>query len=162
MAHLLVSTLQHLQFLMDSFHIWLSWSLTWGVCHAQWPLSLTYISRSFSYDFLIKLLEYGTSCRVCSTASTVLDGFFPYLALMITSMRGCFACNGLRPWPISSRLFSCDIAYFMDYSYASQIQPMRGWCVMYYFQVNRSKVNVTQVVWIFAVRAEGISDLSYV
>ena len=27
--------------------------------------------------------------------STVLDGFFPYLAQMITSMRGCLAYNDL-------------------------------------------------------------------
>ena len=37
--------------------------------------------------------------------STVLDGFFPYLAQMITSMRGCVAYNDLWPWPISSRSF---------------------------------------------------------
>ena len=48
------------------------------------------------------------------TARTVLDEFLPYLAQMITSMRGYVAHNDLWPWPISSRLFSCDIAYFMD------------------------------------------------
>ena len=37
--------------------------------------------------------------------STVLDGFFPYLAEMITSMRGCVAYNDLWPSPISSRSF---------------------------------------------------------
>ena len=58
-----------------------------------WPIS----SRSFSHDFAIKWLKYGTFCRVCSTACTVLDGFFPYLAQMITNMRGCVACNDL--WP---------------------------------------------------------------
>ena len=36
---------------------------------------------------------------------TVLDGFFPYLVQMITSMRGCVAYNDLWPWPISSRSF---------------------------------------------------------
>ena len=35
--------------------------------------------------------------------STVLDGFFPYLAQMITNMRGCVAYNDLWSWPISSR-----------------------------------------------------------
>ena len=35
--------------------------------------------------------------------STVLDGFFPCLAQMITSMRGCVAYNEFWPWPISSR-----------------------------------------------------------
>ena len=37
--------------------------------------------------------------------STVLDGFFTYLAQMITSMKGCVANNDLWPWPIYSRLF---------------------------------------------------------
>ena len=52
-----------------------------------WPVS----SRSFSHDssHAIKLLRYGTSCRVRSTACTVLDGFFLYLAQMIIIMRGC-------------------------------------------------------------------------
>ena len=41
--------------------------------------------------------------------STVLDGFFPYLAQMITSMRGCVAYNDLWPWPISSRSFGIGL-----------------------------------------------------
>ena len=41
--------------------------------------------------------------------STVLDGFFPYLAQMITSMRGCVAYNYLWPWPISSRSFGLGL-----------------------------------------------------
>ena len=41
--------------------------------------------------------------------STVLDGFFPYLAQMITSMRGCVACNDLWPWPLSSRSFGLGL-----------------------------------------------------
>ena len=40
--------------------------------------------------------------------STVLDGFFPYLAQMITNMRGCVACNDFWPWPISSRSLGLD------------------------------------------------------
>ena len=84
-----------------------------------WPISL----RSFSHEFAIKLLKYGTSCRVRSTAHTVLDEFFLYLAQMITSMSVCIACNDL--WPISSRLFSCDI-YLYSYSYVAQIEPMGG------------------------------------
>ena len=36
---------------------------------------------------------------------TVLNGFFPYLAQMITSMRGCVAYDDLWPWSISSRSF---------------------------------------------------------
>ena len=41
--------------------------------------------------------------------STVLDGFFPYLAQMITSMRGCVAYNDPWPWPISSRSFGLGL-----------------------------------------------------
>ena len=41
--------------------------------------------------------------------STVIDGFFPYLTQMITSMRGCVAYNDLWPWPIFSRSFSLDL-----------------------------------------------------
>ena len=69
-----------------------------------WPIS----SRSFRHDLAIKLLKYGTSCHVCSTECTVLDGFFAFLAQMITSIRGCVAWNDLWPWPISSWLFSHD------------------------------------------------------
>ena len=41
--------------------------------------------------------------------STVLDGFFPYLEQMITSMRGCVTYNDLWPWPISSRSFGLGL-----------------------------------------------------
>ena len=40
---------------------------------------------------------------------TILDGFFPYLTQMITSMRRCVAYNDLWPWPISSRSFGLDL-----------------------------------------------------
>ena len=60
----------------------------------SWPIS----SRSFRHDFAIKLLKYVTSCHIRSTAHTVLDRFFPYLAQMTTSMKECLAYNDL--WPI--------------------------------------------------------------
>ena len=41
--------------------------------------------------------------------STVLDGFFPYLAQIITSMRGCVSYNDPWPWPISSRSFGLGL-----------------------------------------------------
>ena len=50
------------------------------VCRAPWPWPIS--SRSFGLD-----LEN----RVHSVASTVLDGFFLYLAQMITIIRGCVA-----------------------------------------------------------------------
>ena len=42
-------------------------------------------------------------------ASTVQDGFFPYLVQMINSIRGCVAYDDLWPWPISSRSFGLDL-----------------------------------------------------
>ena len=47
--------------------------------------------------------------RVRPVASTVQDGFFPYLVQMINSMRGCVTCDDLWPWYISSRSFSLDL-----------------------------------------------------
>ena len=41
--------------------------------------------------------------------STVLDGFFPYLAQIITNMRECVAYNDLWPWPIFSRSFGLGL-----------------------------------------------------
>ena len=75
-----------------------------------WPISF----RSFCQNFAIKQLKYGTSCCVCFTACKVLDGFFPFLAQMITRIRVCVTHNDLWPWHIFSRLFNCDVAYLMD------------------------------------------------
>ena len=50
-------------------------------CDDLWPWPIS--SRSFDLD-----LEN----RVRSVASTVVDGFFLYLAQMITIIRGCVAC----------------------------------------------------------------------
>ena len=114
MAHPGVSTQQHLQFWLDSFHIWHKLSLAWEsvLC----TLTSTYIFRSFSHDVAMKLLKYGTSCHVHSAACTVLDGFSPYLALMITSMRGCVM---LWPWPISCLAVTLPISWiiFMCHKY---------------------------------------------
>ena len=70
---------------------------------SSWPIP----SRSFRHNFAIKLLQYGTL--------TILDEFFPYLTQMITSMRRCVARNVMWPWHLCLRLYTCDIAYFMDY-----------------------------------------------
>ena len=88
-----------------------------------WPIS----SRSFGFD-----LEN----RVCSVASTVLDGFFLYLAQMITIIRGCVACyfffriwkfEIFRPWPWK-KIYS---SWWILYLYLTQmITSMRG-CVAY-------------------------------
>ena len=63
-----------------------------------WPWAIS--SRSFGL---------GLENHVRSVASTVLDGFFPYLVQMITSMRRCVACDDLWPWPISLRSFDLDL-----------------------------------------------------
>ena len=47
--------------------------------------------------------------RVRPVASTVQDGFSPYLVQMINSKRGCVACDDLWPWPISSRSFGLEL-----------------------------------------------------
>ena len=48
-----------------------------------------------------KILTYNTSCGVHSRARTVLNVCFPYLAQLITSMRGCASHNHFWLWPIS-------------------------------------------------------------
>ena len=67
-------------------------------CNDLWPWPIS--SRSFGLD-----LEN----RVRSVASTVPEGFFPYLVKMITSLRRCVACDDLWPWPISLRSFDLDL-----------------------------------------------------
>ena len=69
---------------MDSSYIWYKWSIVWGcvACDELWPWPIS--SSSFVLD-----LEK----RFRSVASTVLDGFFLYLAQIITIIRGCVTCN---------------------------------------------------------------------
>ena len=85
----------------------------------------------FSLDFAIILPKYVTYCHVRFTVCTVLDGFFPYLAQMITSMRGCVACNDVRPWPVSSRSFSHDFAIkllkYIAHLVLSTLQHIQFW-----------------------------------
>ena len=102
----------------------------WSICDLLYPLHNKVVGGVYWYI-------------VRSTAHTVLDGLFPYLAQMITSMRRTLTyfvtCNDLSPRPISSRLNNCDLAYIMDYIYVTQVQPKRGRCVMYHVQVKKSK-----------------------
>ena len=94
-----------------------------------WPIS----SRSFGLD-----LEN----RVRSVASTVLDGFFLYLAQMITNIRGCVACyvffriwkfeflaNFLNFSALTLKKKSTVLDEFFPY-FAQMITSMRG-CVAY-------------------------------
>ena len=72
-----------------------------------------YIGFSLSVCLSVRLSVCLSVCqltfRVRPVASTVQDGFFPYLVQMITSMRRCVACDELWPWPISSRSFDLDL-----------------------------------------------------
>ena len=99
--------------------------------HDLWPWPIS--SRSFGLD-----LEN----RVRSVASTVLDGFFLYLAQMITIIRGCVACYiFFRIWtfeflanfqkfsPLTLKKKSTVFNGFFPYL-AQIITSMRG-CVAY-------------------------------
>ena len=63
--------------------------------------------RIWKLEFLANFWNF--SALNLKKKSTVLDGFFPYLAQMITNMKGCVAYNDLWPWPIFSRSFSLDL-----------------------------------------------------
>ena len=79
----------------------------------KWSLSLEGVSRVmfFSESGDLKFWQILETFRPWpwKKKSTFLDGFFPYLAQMITTMRGCVAYNDLWPWPISSRSFGLDL-----------------------------------------------------
>ena len=81
-----VSALYHLQLWMDSFHIRHKWSLPWEC-----------VSCTMTFDLDLYLQGHLENLghlenHVRSVASTVLDGFFLYLAQMITIIRRCVAC----------------------------------------------------------------------
>ena len=90
-----------------------------------WPIS----SRSFGLDlenrvrsvaftvldgfflYLAQMITIIRGCVACYVFFRIwkFDGFFPYLIQMITSMRECVAYNDLWPWPISSRSFGLGL-----------------------------------------------------
>ena len=59
--------------------------------------------RIWKFEFLANFSNI--SALTLKKKSTVPDRFFPHIAQMITSMRGCVAYNDLWLWPISSRSF---------------------------------------------------------
>ena len=67
-----------------------------------WPWHISF--RSFSHDFAIKLLRYGTSYHVCSTACTLLD-YFPIWH------KWPLACDGV----FRAMTFDLDL-YLQDHS----------------------------------------------
>ena len=65
---------------------------------------LRFFSESGNFNFWQFLKIFGLDLE----KNKVLYRFFPYLAQMITSMRGCVAYNDLWPWPIFSRSFGLE------------------------------------------------------
>ena len=82
--------------------MWHKWSPS-----LEGVLSVTFFSESENLNFwqIFKIFRPWPWKK----KSTVLDGFFPYFAQMITSMRECVAYNDLWPWPISSRSFGLGL-----------------------------------------------------
>ena len=97
--------------------------------------------------------------RVRPVASTVQDGFFPYLVQIINSMRGCVACDDLWPWPISSRSFGLDLenrvrsvkSTVLDgfFLYLAQMITIIRGCVACYVFSESGKFNFWQIFEIF-------------
>ena len=88
---------------MDSFYISHKWSLS-----LEGVSIVTLFSESENLNFW-QFYFFYFSALTLKKNSTVLNGFFPYLAQMITSMRGCVAYNDLWPWPISSGSFGLGL-----------------------------------------------------
>ena len=140
-------------------------------------LRYTDIDNFVSYAFCILFIPPATKLRgggildspclsvcsltfpVCPVASTVQDGFFPYLVQMINSMRGCVACDDPWPWPKSSRSFGFDLenrvrsvasavldGFFLRL--AQMITIIRG-CVACYFFSEPANLNFWQIFKMF-------------
>ena len=86
---------------MDSFYIWHKWSVS-----LEGVSRVTFFSESENLNFwqIFEIFRPWPWKK-----STVLDGFFPYFAQMITCVIGCVAYNDLWPWPISSRSFGLGL-----------------------------------------------------
>ena len=87
---------------MDSFYIWHKWSLSLGGVSR---VTFSSESENLNFEQIFEIFWPWPWKKI----STVLDGFFPYLIQMITSMRECVAYNDLWPWPISSRSFGLGL-----------------------------------------------------
>ena len=95
-----------------------------------WPLTLSHIFKVlrpwlrkscplcnvFSFRSVISIFATNNHyhSRVCHLSglyqnSKILLAFFPYLAEIIISIRGCVASNDLWTWPIFSRSFGLDL-----------------------------------------------------
>ena len=122
---------------------------SWGICccHAT-PLIIPPTHRSCWGVYWFHSVRPSVcpsvrpASRVRSVASTVQDGFFPYLVQMINSMRGSVAFDDPWPWPISSRSFGLDLenhvrsvaSTVLDgfFLYLAQMITIIGGCVVCY------------------------------
>ena len=95
-----------------------------------WPLS----SRSFSHEFVIKLIKYGTSCFVRLQHIQFWMNAFHILHKWSLVWSGV-THHDLWSWPISPSCLAAHCLFYGSYSHVVQIQPIRGQCVMYHFQV---------------------------
>ena len=95
----------------NNFWPWPISSRSFGLDLENRVRSCLFLSESENLNFW-QIFEKFWPCP-WKKNSTVLDGFFPYLAQMITNMRGCVAYNDLWPWPISSRSFGLGLENFV-------------------------------------------------
>ena len=104
-----------------------------------WPCSLC-SSLAIWWNFFLcgtNIPHKGMICHVPFLGQKSRShGSFELLAMSASSVPRCV--RAVAPW-----LFD-GIS-----SYVTQIHPKRGWCVAYHFEVDRSKVKVTQAVWTF-------------
>ena len=84
---------------MDSFYVWHKWSL---LLEGVSCVMLFSESENLIFWQIFAIFRPWPWKKI-------YNGFFPYLAKMITSMRGCVAYNDLWPWPMSSRSFGLGL-----------------------------------------------------
>ena len=88
-------------------------AFVWETKRPQADNSRSFIDRQVSCFQNLKIWIFSKFLKFfgldLKKKSTVLDGFFPYLIQMITSMRERVAYNDLWPWPISSRSFGLGL-----------------------------------------------------
>ena len=123
---------------MDSFYI-----------SHKWLLSLEGVSRVMFFFQNLKMWIFGKFRKFfgldLEKKSTVLDGFFPYLAQMITSIRGCVAFNDLWPWHISSRSFALGL----ENRVRSVASAVLDWFFPYLIQMITSMRRPLTLIYIF-------------
>ena len=123
--------------------------------------NLGYIGFTPSVHLSVCLSVCPLTFRVRPVASTVQDGFFPYLVQVIKNMRGCVACDDPWPWPISWRSFCLDLenrvrsvaSTVLDEFFlylAQMITIIRGYIMCYVFSES-GNLNLWQFLKFFSL-----------